>query len=107
MRKIYFVVFIFLGFSTTATAQIPGNIADSLPTYLCKKWEEKARFLGVQQIQSYGDKLVYEFKADHSFVKIIDNKAVNGTWSYDSTHKVIQLLINNKNDFYVVVLKQK
>ncbi|HEX8332092.1 MAG TPA: hypothetical protein VF622_05690 [Segetibacter sp.] len=102
MRKTFLVLILLFIVLPSLNAQIEGVSKDSISVYLSQKWKEKARFLNRQQVAIFGDPMVYEFKMNNSFVKKYDNKATEGSWSYDSDKKVIQLQIANKTDFYVV-----
>ena len=107
MRKIFLVLILLFIVLPSLNAQIEGISKDSISVYLSQKWKEKARFLNRQQVEIFGEPIVYEFKMNNSFVKKYDNKATEGSWSYDSDKKVIQLQIANKTDFYVVSLNKK
>ena len=107
MRKTFLVFILLLFVSPSVNAQIEGISKDSVSVYLSQTWIEKARFLNKQQVAIFGDPMVYEFKKNNSFIKKYDNKASEGSWSYDSDKKVIQLRIANKTDFYVVSLNKK
>ena len=106
MKKKFFLFILLFITSPSLYAQIEGIPGDSISYYLSQKWKEKARFIDRHQIAIFGDAMVYEFRADSSFVKKYDNKDAEGTWSYDSTKKVIRLTIDNQTDFYVVVLSK-
>ena len=106
MRKT-FIIFILLFIAIpTLHAQIHGIPEDSISVYLSQKWKEKARFLDKQQIAIYDEAIVYKFKADNTFIKKIDNKTTKGSWNYDRSKKVVQLVIDTKTDFYVVALNK-
>ena len=107
MRKTVFLLILLFIVLPSLNAQIEGISKDSISVYLSQKWKEKARFLNRQQVEIFGDPMIYEFKMNNSFVKKYDNKAMEGSWSYDSEKKVIQLQIANKTDFYVVSLNKK
>lgn len=102
-----FAIFILLFTATPSLhAQIENIPDDSIAVYLSKKWQEKARFLNRQQIAIFGDAMVYEFNEDKTFTKKYDNKVTKGSWNYDSKLKVVQLLIENKTNFYIVLLNK-
>ena len=107
MRKTFLVFNLLFFVLPSVNAQIEGISKDSISVYLSQTWKEKARFLNRQQIAIFGDPMVYEFKMNNSFVKKYDDKASEGSWSYDSDKKVIELRIGNKTDFYVVSLNKK
>ena len=107
MRNTVFLLILLFIVLPSLNAQIEGISKDSISVYLSQKWKEKARFLNRQQVEIFGDPMIYEFKMNNSFVKKYDNKAMEGSWSYDSEKKVIQLQIANKTDFYVVSLNKK
>ena len=107
MRNTVFLLLLLFIVLPSLNAQIEGISKDSISVYLSQKWKEKARFLNRQQVEIFGDPMIYEFKMNNSFVKKYDNKAMEGSWSYDSEKKVIQLQIANKTDFYVVSLNKK
>ena len=107
MRNTVFLLILLFIVLPSLNAQIEGISKDSISVYLSQKWKEKARFLNRQQVEIFGDAMMYEFKMNNSFVKKYDNKAMEGSWSYDSEKKVIQLQIANKTDFYVVSLNKK
>ena len=85
-------------------AQIENVPEDSISVYLSQNWKEKARFLNRHQVEIFGEPIIYEFKADSSFIKKIDNEAIKGSWVYDRNKKVIQLFNDSKPGFYVVAL---
>ena len=107
MRTVHvFIVILFL-FCSSSYAQIEGIPQDSIAVYLSKNWKEKARFLNAQQVAIFGEPMMYEFKKDSTFVKIYDKKFETGTWSYDTSKKVVQVNLGNKRDWFVVMLTRK
>ena len=106
MKKHLVFILLFL-VSTALHAQIEGISQDSIPSFLCYKWQEKARFLDRQQIASSGKLMMYEFNENGSFAKRHDKKTTQGTWIYDSDKKVVRLQIDNRTDFFVVLLNRK
>ena len=107
MEKKYFVFILVFMISTALHAQIEGIPQDSISSFLCHKWQEKARFLDGRQIASSGEAIRYTFNGDTSFVKEYDKKALQGTWIYDSDKKIVKLQIEDKTDFFVVLLNRK
>jgi hypothetical protein len=96
-------------FSSTVVAQNINLPADSVTAFLCKKWEVDHALIGTLKITSIPGTpaMNYEFKPDRTFYVTGDNPSVNGkgTWRYDSTRKLITLLMRGKPNTKIISLQ--
>jgi hypothetical protein len=103
-RTVFILLFLV---STALRAQIEGILHDSILLFLCHKWQEKARFPDKLQIASSVEPMMYEVNKNGSFVKEYDKMTTQGTWIYDSDRNVVRLQIDDKTDFFVVLLNRE
>jgi hypothetical protein len=99
-------IILLLSVASVCQAQIQEMPADSISHYLCKKWGVKAIYMGGQPINSTGETVTYEFKPDHTFVRVTDKKSEKGTWTHEPENKMIHLQIKKKTNIYIASLKE-
>jgi hypothetical protein len=80
---------------------------ESVSKDLCKKWKLDYAFdEGMKIAPIPGVSFNYEFKNDNSFIVTGNGTDLKGTWSYESTKKLVRLKINNISSTEIISLKE-
>ncbi len=109
-KTICIVVITFLLSHTKSFAQTINLSADSISTFLCKKWEVNYAIMGGMKITQIpgSPEISYEFNRDNTFLMTSNDpkEKDKGTWVYDTKKKTIKLSINGNNNTIIVSLKE-